>query len=59
MSLMWTAGLAIIVLVEKPAPTVAKLAPHSAFLLLGACFYVAFALEESKGPAPIRPGPPV
>jgi len=56
---MWTAGLAIIVLVEKPAPTVAKLAPHSAFLLLGACFYVAFALEESKGPAPIRPGPPV
>ncbi len=43
MNLVWIAGLAILVLLEKLAPFGARLAPVTAALLLGAGFYVAVA----------------
>jgi len=43
MNLVWIAGLAILVLIEKLAPFGARLAPLTAALLLGAGAYVAIA----------------
>jgi predicted metal-binding membrane protein len=43
MNLVWIAGLAIIVLLEKLAPSGASLAPLTAGLLVAAGLYVAFA----------------
>ncbi len=43
MNLVWIAGLAILVLMEKLAPFGANLAPLTAVLLVGAGLYVAFA----------------
>ncbi len=43
MNLVWIAGLAIIVLLEKLAPSGASLAPLTAVVLVGAGLYVAFA----------------
>ncbi len=43
MNLVWIAGLAIIVLLEKFAPAGVSLAPLTAVLLVGAGLYIAFA----------------
>ena len=43
MNLVWIAGLAIVVLLEKLAPAGASLAPITAVILVGAGLYVAFA----------------
>ena len=49
MNLVWIAGLAILVLVEKLAPFGARLAPITAALLIGAGVYVGVGLK-CEGP---------